>query len=214
MSDLRAVILTGAGRAFCAGGDLLEFEQALASGGSELIETLAYNQRVISKIQALPCPVIGAVNGVAVAGGLEMLLCCDIVVASKDATLGDGHAKYGILPTGGSTARLKGRIGEVRAAQLLYTADLVDAETALQWGLVNEVVEPGAVLERATALATVIATRSPTVLQEIKQLISPSKSDDLDGRLKAEIERFAAYQSGPDLREGLSAFRQKRRPDF
>lgn len=215
LSDLRAVILTGAGRAFCAGGDLIEFSAALDAGGSELVDTLSYNQQVISMIEALPVPVIGAVNGVAVAGGLEMLLCCDIVLASDKARLGDGHAKYGILPTGGSTVRLRDRIGPARAAQLLYTAGLIDAETAREWGLVTEVTPPDQLMTRATALAAEIAACSPAVLAEMKHLLSPeARSLNQDTRLRAEIDRFAAYQSGGDLKEGLRAFREKRMPVY
>ena len=213
--DLRAVILTGAGDAFCAGGDLKEFGAALAAGGTELVDTLAYNQRVITMIEDLPCPVIGAVNGVAVAGGLEMLLCCDIVLAADNARLGDGHAKYGILPTGGATLRLQERIGQVRAAQLLYTANLIDAGTACQWGLVNEVVPSGHLMDRAMAVAQEIAQRSPKVLRGMKRLVSPEvRQDARENRLQAEIDAFAAYQSDRDLHEGLLAFREKRCPDF
>ncbi|MGH1424184.1 MAG: AMP-binding protein [Pseudooceanicola sp.] len=215
MPDLRAVILTGAGRAFCAGGDLKEFSAALDAGGSELVETLAYNQRVISMIESLPMPVIGAVNGVAVAGGFEMLLCCDMVLAAQTAQLGDGHAKYAILPTGGSTARLHDRIGPVRAAQLLYTAGLIDAATACDWGLVNEVVAPEHLMPRARAIAADVAACSPQVLGEMKRLVTPmSRQNDQASRLTAELDRFAAYQSCGDLAEGLAAFRDKRRPDF
>lgn len=215
MTDLRAVILTGAGRAFCAGGDLVEFSAALDARGTALVDTLVYNQNVITKIEALPMPVIGAANGVAVAGGLEMLLCCDIVVAADGAQMGDGHAKYGIVPTGGSTARLHDRIGPLRAAQLLYTAGLVDATTARDWGLVNEVVAPDQLMERARKIAAEIAQCSPEVQREMKQLVAPhARQQDPATRLAAEIDRFAAYQNGHDLREGLAAFRAKRRPEY
>ena len=215
MPDLRAVILTGAGRAFCAGGDLIEFEAALAEGGSTLTDTLAYNQRVITMIEELPCPVIGAANGVAVAGGLEMLLCCDIILASEGARLGDGHAKYGIVPTGGSTARLHDRLGPSRAAQLLYTAGLVDARTACDWGLVNEVLPPEQLMERALGMAREIAACSPQSLREVKRLVAPAarrKAPEI--RLAAEIDSFASTQRDGDLEEGLRAFREKRAPGF
>jgi enoyl-CoA hydratase/carnithine racemase len=99
-SGLRAVIITGEGHAFCAGGDLKEFEQALRTGGTTLIDTLRYNQGVLQQVEDLPVPVIGAVNDIAVAGGLELLLCCGIIIAAEGAKLGDGHARYAVRPRG------------------------------------------------------------------------------------------------------------------
>src|SRR5690606_7489945 len=101
----------------------------------------------------LPVPVIGAANGVAVAGGLELLLACDIVLAAEGAKIGDGHAKYGVVPTGGATVRLVERIGRSHAAQLFYTAALVDAGTMVRWGLVNEVVAKDRLMQRAKEIA-------------------------------------------------------------
>ncbi|HHZ07751.1 MAG TPA: AMP-binding protein, partial [Rhizobiales bacterium] len=103
LSGLRAVILTGTGRAFCAGGDLIEFEAALKAGGTRLLDTLRYNQDVIQMVEDLPVPVIAAANGTAVAGGLELLLACDIVLAAEGARIGDGHARYGVVPAGGAS---------------------------------------------------------------------------------------------------------------
>ncbi len=115
------MILTGAGRAFCAGGDLIEFEAALKAGGTKLIDTLRYNQDVLQLVEDLPVPVIGAVNGVAVAGGLELLLCCDIILAAEGVKIGDGHTRYGIVPAGGATVRLRERISSIsRCSALLH----------------------------------------------------------------------------------------------
>ncbi len=213
--DLRVVILTGAGRAFCAGGDLIEFEAALAEGGTRLIDTLRYNQSVIQMVEDLPVPVIGAVNGVAVAGGLEILLACDILVASDGARIGDGHARYGLVPAGGATVRLAERIGPGRAAQLFYTADLVDAATAQEWGLVNEVVPRDRLQGRALEIAGSICRASPEVVGHIKHLTRPGGS--LPGRaerMEEEIECFAKHVGGEDLAKGLSAFRAKYEPKF
>ena len=137
---LRVVVVTAHGRAFSAGGDLLEFGEQLQSDPRELIETLAFNQRVFAKLESLPVPVIGAVNGTAVAGGLELLLCCDVLVASEDAKIGDGHAKYGVVPAGGATVRLFRKIPVNRAMQLFFSARLFSAHELSGWGLINEVV--------------------------------------------------------------------------
>ena len=120
----KVALVTGAGRAFCAGGDLLEFEAALRQdGGRPLLETMAYNQGVLQRVEDLPVPVIGVANGVAVAGGLELLLCCDILLAAAGAKLGDGHTRYAIVPAGGATVRLLERLSPSQAAQLFYTTD-------------------------------------------------------------------------------------------
>ncbi|MEC7792551.1 MAG: enoyl-CoA hydratase-related protein [Pseudomonadota bacterium] len=213
--DLRAVILTGAGRAFCAGGDLREFDAARAESGSRLADTLAYNQQVISRIAELPMPVIGAVNGTAVAGGLEMLLACDIVLAADSARIGDGHARYGIVPTGGATARLPDRIGPMRAAHLFLTADLIDAATARDWGLVTEVLPDAALMPRARTLAQEIAARSPETLRALRRLTAPdARARPLDDRLRAERDAFDIHLQGRDLAEGLRAFNEKRAPNW
>ncbi len=215
LSGLRVVILTGAGRAFCAGGDLIEFEAALNAGGTVLIDTLRYNQDVIQMIEDIPVPVIGAVNGIAVAGGLELLLCCDIVVAAEGAKLGDGHARYGIVPAGGATVRLVERIGPARAAQLFHTAALIEAKTAAEWGLINEVVPDEKVLPRAMEIAREIGRVSPEVSRHIKALTRPGRRcDRRTERFGAELERFEQHLTGADLAEGLAAFRARRQPRY
>ena len=215
LAGLRCAILTGSGRAFCAGGDLIEFEAALKAGGSALIDTLRYNQDVIQMVEDLPVPVIGAVSGVAVAGGLELLLCCDIVLAAEDARLGDGHTRYGVVPAGGATVRLAERVGPGRAAQLFYTASLIDAQTAMEWGLVNEVVADGRLMERAAELARDICRASPAANRHVKALTGRTgRSDRRAGRIRAELDRFEEHIRGSDLAEGLEAFKAKRRPHY
>jgi enoyl-CoA hydratase/carnithine racemase len=215
LPGLRVVILTGTGRAFCAGGDLIEFEAALNAGGSRLVDTLRFNQDVIQMIEDLPVPVIAAVNGVAVAGGLELLLCCDIILAAEGAKIGDGHVKYGVVPAGGATVRLGERIGRSRAAQLFYTASLVDAEVLRDWGLVNEVVPADRLMSRASELARQICSRSPEANRHIKALTTRiAHSDTRARRIRAELEHFAEHIRGVDLAKGLAAFHAKRQPDF
>jgi len=213
LPGLRAVIITGTGRAFCAGGDLKEFEAMLETGGTALIETLRYNQGVIQMLEDLPVPVIGAANGIAVAGGLEILLCCDIVLAAEHARIGDGHTRHGIVPAGGSTVRLGERIGPSRAAQLLYTGDLLDAATLKDWGLVNDVVPGAQLMDRARELASRICQASPEVNRHIKALTG-QRSTARAERIQAELDRFAQHLGGADLARGLAAFRSKRPPVF
>jgi acyl-CoA synthetase (AMP-forming)/AMP-acid ligase II/enoyl-CoA hydratase/carnithine racemase len=215
LSGLRVVVLTGAGRAFCAGGDLIEFETALKAGGTKLIDTLRYNQDVIQMVEDLPVPVIGAANGTAVAGGLELLLACDIIIAAKEAKIGDGHAKYAIVPAGGATVRLAERIAPSRAAELFYTASLVYAETLKEWGLINEVVPRERLMERVMQIAHDICRRSPEVIRHIKALTRPlDSSGTRKARIRAELDRFEEHLRGADLAEGLAAFRAKRDPVY
>lgn len=215
LPGLRVVILTGAGRAFCAGGDLIEFERLMKAGGTKLIDTLRYNQDVIQMVEDLPVPVIGAVNGVAVAGGLELLLACDMIIAAEGVKIGDGHAKYGIVPAGGATVRLAERIEPSRAAQLFYTAALVDAETLKDWGLVNEVVAGERLMERAKEIAGDICRRSPEAIRHIKALTRRATRDEKRAaRIRAELEKFEVQIRGADLAKGLAAFRSKQDPGF
>jgi len=215
LEGLRAVILTGSGRAFCAGGDLVEFEQLLTADKQSLIDTLRYNEDVIQLVEDLPVPVIGAVNGFAVAGGLEVLLCCDILVAAEGVKMGDGHAQYGVVPAGGATVRLLERLSPSHAAQLFYTAGLVDAETLRDWGLVNEVVPANRLMERALEIARDIGRCSPEAVRHIKVLTGPTaRPAGRQERIRAELERFAMHVDGSDLATGLAAFGAKQAPRY
>lgn len=209
---LRVVLVAGSGRAFSVGGDLVEFEEALRADPSRLLADLRFNQEVFRRVEALPVPVIGVANGLAVAGGLELLLCCDLILAARGARLGDGHARYGVVPAGGATVRLRERISPSRAAQLFYTASLVDAETLHAWGLVNEVLPDDRLMDRALALAREIARCSPEAIGHIKSLTAPSP--ERRRRFEAELERFAEHVAGHDLARGLSAFRAKQPPRY
>lgn len=211
-AGLRVVLLTGSGRAFSAGGDLIEFEEALRTDPGRLLADLRYNMQVMSRVEALPVPVIGVANGLAVAGGLELLLCCDLILAAQGARLGDGHARYGVVPAGGATVRLRERISPSRAALLFYTAGLVDAGTLNDWGLINEVVPAERLMDRARTLAREIARCSPEAVGHIKALNAPSP--ERQRRLEAELEHFAQHVRGNDLARGLAAFRAKLPPPY
>jgi enoyl-CoA hydratase/carnithine racemase len=213
-ATLRAVVVTAQGRAFSAGGDLLEFDDQLKSDPRKLIATVTFNQWVFTKVESLPVPVVGAVNGTAVAGGLELLLCCDVLVASEDAKLGDGHAKYGVVPAGGATVRLFRKIPANRAMQLFFSARLFSAQERSDWGLINEVVPAPQLLTRATDIALQFSRQSPEVLAQIKSLARACFSANGHDGFQAELAAFARHIGGKDLAEGLAAFRDKRRPQY
>ncbi|HWA42546.1 MAG TPA: enoyl-CoA hydratase/isomerase family protein [Hypericibacter adhaerens] len=211
---LRAAIVTGAGKAFSAGGDLREFGRKLEQDPQSLLATLAHNQGVLGKVERLPFPVIAAVNGVAVAGGLELILCCDVVLASEQAMIGDGHAKYAIVPAAGSSVRLFTKMPANRALHMLYSAELFPAARLQEWGLVNEVVAADRLLDRAREIAEQYCQQSPQVLKHMKALARAGVEARIEAGLQAELRAFEIHLGSRDLAEGLKAFREKRKPTY
>lgn len=214
-NEVRAVVITGAGQAFCAGGDLKFFRQTL--GGGKRIEFLSFlrrGQEVLRRLEMLSLPTIARLNGATVAGGLELMLCCDLVVAAASARIGDGHAKFGIIPGGGSSIRLPRKIPVALAKELLFTGELVPPDTLARWGLINMVV-PDADLDCAVAdLVSRIVRNSPLGLRWMKQLVDDGLEQPLDSGLRSEINAFESYAASDDIMEGLSAFVDGRSPRF
>lgn len=166
---VRALILTGAGRAFTAGLDLKELGSDPAGLGAANATSAAENP--VQAILECPKPVIGAINGVAITGGFELALACDVLIASTSARFADTHARVGILPGWGLSQRLSRIIGIYRAKELSLTGNFLDARTALAWGLVNRVVDPEALMPAALALAADMASVPPDTLAAYKRLI-------------------------------------------
>ncbi len=212
---VRCIVVTGAGRAFCAGADLA-FVHAMPAAERDAA-TMAFLRRAsstMSRIEACPKPVVAAVNGVTVAGGLELVLCCDLVLAAEGARIGDGHAKYGLLPGAGASARLPRRVGLSRANWMLFTGALAPARELVAAGLVNEVV-PDADLQAAAArLAADVAARSPLGLRRMKELARASLEGSLGEALERELAVNAGYAASFDRNEGLAAFAERREPVF
>jgi enoyl-CoA hydratase/carnithine racemase len=206
-----ALFITAGGRAFSAGADLIEAKEQLADPAT-FRETLDLWRRTFRALETLPKPVIAVVDGLAIAGGLELALACDLVVATDRAKLGDGHATYGLVPGGGGSQRLPDAIGVRAARWLMYTGALVDAATAHQLGLVQHVL-PAAELEGwLEETAQTLSARSSAALAFVKTMTaSPSVTDE---RLTHEVLAAVAVVSGPDAQEGLAAFEAKRPPRF
>jgi enoyl-CoA hydratase len=177
---VRVLILTGAGRAFCAGLDLNE----LSSGPSN--SAGAFERDVISALLQFEGPVIGAINGVAATGGFELAMACDILLASTAAQFADTHAKVGLLPGWGLSVRLPRRIGLHRAKEMAFTARFISAAEAQAWGLVNRVVPPEALLREARAMAAEMLAVVPEILVEYKKLLDRSFSRPADEALVSE----------------------------
>ena len=211
--DLRALVLGGRGRAFCAGADLKHFLGALESEeGVRKFVTTALT--VMNRLEAFPYPTIAAVNGIAVAGGIELVLACDLVIAAESAVLGDAHMNYGLLPGGGSSIRLPRKLGPTRAKYLLFTGESIPAAEALALGLVNKVV-PAAELEASVEkLVARLAEKSPIALRRVKRLIDDGLEAPLDGALRLEMIAWEAHAHAEDLKEGLAAFSAKRKPVY
>lgn len=209
-AENRVVVLAARGRAFSAGGDL----QAVSglAGGDALERFHASITAVLRRIETLPVPVVAAVNGLAIAGGLEIVAACDLAVAAESATFGDGHATYGLLPGGGGSVRLPRRIGVTRAKYLMYTGATVPAATMERWGLVSRVVPDAALPSAVGELAGVLAARSRDGLRRMKDLIDTGLELPVDKALEREQAVAAEHALSPDYREGLTAFRERRAP--
>lgn len=184
----RAVVLTGAGKGFCAGLDLKE----LGQGG--LPPSGPHNDPVAA-LHALPQPVIAALNGVAITGGLELALACDILIASTQARLADTHARIGIVPGWGLSQKLSRLVGRSRAMEMSLSGNFVDAATAERWGLVNRTVEPDALLPAALALARDIASADGAMLFTYKRLINDGHRLPLGDALALERERHREWSA-------------------
>ena len=183
--EARAVVLTGAGRAFCAGLDLKE----LSSGGLGG----AGGGKMIDAIRAFPGPLIAAVNGFAITGGFELALACDFIVASREARFADTHARVGILPGWGLSQKLPRLIGIGRAKELAYTGNFLDAETALAWGLVNRVTAPEDLLDTSRALARDTLGCEPETLRAYKALLDTGFEQTYAEGLALEARRSADH---------------------
>jgi enoyl-CoA hydratase/carnithine racemase len=213
-SEIRAVVLTGAGsKAFIAGADLAEIRDHLGRPGG-LDAHVALTRPLFEAWRALPQPTIAAVQGHAVGGGLELALACDLIVADPRARFGLPEVTLGLMPGGGGTQRLPRRVGFSSALELLLLGELIDAQRARQLGIVNEVAEQGAALQRARQLAVRIAALPALAVQAIKRAVANTTEIGLSDGLEAEREMFLRVAASRDAHEGAEAFLEKRQASF
>lgn len=213
----RAIVLTGAGRAFCSGGDLREMQRmAEREGRLEAFfdEPLGLLNECILLLQEVPVPVIAAVNGAASGGGCNLALACDIVIAAESARFNQAFIKVGLVPDCGGTYVLPRLVGLKRAAELMMTGDQVDARYAAEMGMINRAVADGELMDTALALATRLAQSPTSAIAKIKWLLAESATNSLGTQL--DKERQAQIESGQtkDFVEGVAAFIEKRPPRF
>ena len=213
-NGVRAVVLTGGGqKAFMAGADLDEFRRLLDGDGS-IEEHVGYSSRALTALESLPQPLVAAVQAAAMGGGLEVALTADLIVADPGAVLGLPEVRLGLMPGAGGTQRLPRRIGAGRAKELLLLGGAVKAEEAKAIGLVNRVSAPGAALEEAQELAGRLAALSPLAVRSIKRAVAEGLEGTLADGVRRERELFMGVFHGPDAREGVSAFVEKRPARF
>ena len=209
-SGVRALLITGAGRGFCAGQDLSQRARPVDLG--ETIER--YFNPLVRTLRRMEIPIIGAVNGVAAGAGMSLALACDITLAARSATFLQAFAKIGLVPDSGSTFFLPRLAGDARARGLAMLAEKITAEQAADWGLIWKVVDDDKLVEEAMGLARHLASQPTRGLALIKQALNQAASNDLDRQLDLErdLQRIAGRTE--DYREGVAAFLEKRPPKF
>ena len=216
--DLRCVILTGAGRAFCSGGDLKAMAGktgAFSGGGTEIWGNYRREFQLLSRaIYGIEIPVIAAVNGAAAGLGCDIACLADVRIASEDARFGVTFLKAGLIPGDGGAWLLQRCIGFSHAAELLYTGKLVDARTAEQWGLVSRVVPPESLLEAAFELAGSIAKQSPHTLRLTKNLLRQGRESSYEAVMEMSATAQALCHLTQDHKEGVAAIIDRREPQF
>jgi len=211
--DIRVLIITGAGdRAFISGADITQFREATPITIEEFTSTLG--QELFTRIENLGIPVIAMINGLCLGGGLELAMCCDMRIASKNAKFGQPEINIGFIPGGGGTQRLPRLIGWGRAKELIYTGRIIDAAEAERIGLVEKVVPQDKLEEEISQLAESIASKSPLISKLAKKTINRGMHTDLAAGLSYERAIFALCFATEDHKEGINAFLEKRSPHF
>lgn len=210
-AGLRAIVITGSGKAFTAGADVEAMKDASA------LEARSFAQRghaLTTRIETFPKPVIAAVNGYALGGGCEVALSCDIRLASDKAKFGLPELKLGIMPGWGGTQRLARLTNSSYAKELIFTGRMVDAIEAIDKGLANQMHPADELMDAALALASEISERPPWTISTSKELVNLALEGDLQGHLARELDAFALAFTTEDAREGISAFLEKRGAHF
>jgi enoyl-CoA hydratase/carnithine racemase len=208
----RVLVVTGAGgRAFCAGSDVREFP---AVTGDVVGLKLGRENEAYSRLDDFPRPTVAALDGLAYGGGLELAVCCDLLVAGADVRLALPEVKLGVIPGSGGTVRVTRRVGEGRAKELMYLGEPIDAATALAWGLVNRVVAAGQALPAARALARTLAGRPGRALALVKEAVDLALDVPEDEALRRTLALSDAAFRTEDCREGVRAFFAKEPPRF
>ena len=207
----RCIVVTGAGRVFCCGGDL---KQRNGMTDEQWQDQHLIFERAIRAMIACPVPVIAAVNGAAYAGGLEMALCADFIYAVETARFALTEVTLGIMPGAGGTQNLPRAVGSRRAKEILLTGKPFSVQQAFEWGMVNRICKPESLLAETLETASVIAGNAPISTRQIKQSVNMGAGMDLHSAMMLEIEAYNRMVPTEDRREGVRAFNEKRKPVY
>lgn len=214
-ASIRVVVITGGGRAFCAGGDLSLIGKGRATGATQELEPLLRSgMQAVLKIRTMPQPVIAAVNGPAAGAGMNIALAADIRIATEEATFGQNFSKVGLFPDFGGTYFLPQLVGPAKAAELFYTGEMIDAKTALDLGIVNRVVPTAQLETEVKLLAQKIAEGPPVAIRAVKKSLFGSEKKKLADALEHEVQEQIRCYLSEDCSEGIRAFFEKRSPRF
>ena len=212
--SLKALVIRGAGRGFCAGADLLHFDRVF-DDLSLLPDYVRDLNAALFALEALPIPTIALVHGYALAGGLELMMACDLAIVAADARIGDQHANFGLIPGGGSTQRLPRRVGMPRAMELLTTGRWLSGPEAVQWGLALRAAPADQLDAELETLLAALRPKSRDGLALMKSLARRSQDLPLRDGIALEGATFThIFATSPHPREGIRAFREKRQPEF
>ena len=211
--EIKVVILTGGLKAFSAGADIKERSQVQLTQ-SQFYSAQRKSQEFYTRIEQFEKPVIAAISGVAIGGGLELVLVCDLRIASDTARFGLPEVKLGVIPSAGGTQRLPRLIGATRAKELLFTGEFIDAQEAYRMGLVNRVVAVDHLMEETRALAQKLAKNPPLSIQYAKRAVNRGLQLDMTSALDYEAHCASILYASEDRKEGMRAFKEKRKPVF
>ena len=210
---VRAVLVASEGKQFCTGADLDEV-QSLRDDRAALADFVATGHATLCRLERSPLPVVAAVQGLALAGGLELMMACDIAFAAESARFGDQHAQFGLIPGWGGSQRLPRAIGLRRAMDLFFSAAWIDAKTARDWGLVNRVTRDKALHPDTLAYCKALAERSRSGIATMKRLARDGIDKPLADGLKLEQTLAPDALMAADVSEGLAAFKSRRKPNY
>ena len=210
--SVRVVVITANGRAFCTGADLTGVASIPPDKPRDYF--LRLWNKVFSAIENVSVPVIAAVNGMAYAGGLELVMVCDLAIASEEAKLSDQHANRGLIPGGGASQRLPRLIGIRKAKELLYTGDRISPTEAERLGLINKVVPADKLEEATNEMVTKLLAKSPMALKAVKKLVNRGMESSLDAGLEMEMLAMTGHGTTEDFEEGIKSFLEGRPPAF
>ncbi|WP_100331778.1 enoyl-CoA hydratase [Bacillus xiapuensis] len=210
--DVRVAIISGEGRFFSAGADIKEFTSIETK--ERFAELAAYGQRIFERVERFPKPVIAAIHGAALGGGLELAMSCHIRLVTENAKLGLPELSLGLVPGFAGSQRLPRYVGMAKAAEMLLTSEPVSGTEAVQWGLANRAYPEEELLPKARELAAKIAEKSPVSTKAALELLNYSKHAEYYEGVRKEAESFGTVFSSEDAKEGIQAFLEKRRPEF